>query len=792
VGSKKIKKKLTQENRAVNTSAIEAATGGHPSGIHPNVKIILVLTLALLLMGMLIFLFPENAQFVKYPQLAKMYMGHTLPVERLADVSPLYFYLHLLQQLAAPQAEWALLGLQIAATACSAVLLFLLLEGYCGTPLALVGIAVFLLDRSVIIYTAIFEPEALLLLFLLGFVYSALQPGRRSKMLAGLCLALGLLTRPNLLPLMLLAPVAFRIREGRADWRHSVQLFLVLPLTALLLLSARNASVLGTWSPMVMNPGYVFFEGNNPLSSGQSAVYPPLVSELKNNAEPSKGPDGAHVIYREVATLELGQTPSFSAVNAFWAGKAWAFIADEPLHFASNLLRKGYFFLHAFNRYDLHIAYRYDQLLTKAWIPAIPFSLLAVLALVGVWAVKREWRDYFLPAVVILCQGAMMLTTYISDRQRLMVVPFCVVFAMVGARQLIRWRGPMRLAGMAAVTVLVISLTIPVQRMRDDLYIWQKSKESDRYWREAIFLRGQEQFDQAAQRAAAGFAAAPWFVDNSRPAYLTFGSGDEGFAGRALADRLKQAETETSARFDRAVLLLAAGKLDEARREFLALHEQRAVLNRVYLQSSQPAYYLARIAARNGDPDGARRLAKEALHQAPGDPFVLALLTALTDDTLYQQKLERYFSRADGQFLVGMACLDIGRAACAAVSLHAVSLALPELRRAQIYLAAAHADMAQDKEATAVYNRVSRDRVDPIMLEDKILPAYRRQAESAPAIAWGHIRYAEVLGQYGHPEAAMGEYRQAHLLTGDDKLARSIRQLQRIVDARKATPGLER
>ena len=49
MGSKKNKKKSNQINIAADTSTIKAANAEHSSGIHPNFKIILILSAILLL-----------------------------------------------------------------------------------------------------------------------------------------------------------------------------------------------------------------------------------------------------------------------------------------------------------------------------------------------------------------------------------------------------------------------------------------------------------------------------------------------------------------------------------------------------------------------------------------------------------------------------------------------------------------------------------------------------------------------------------------------------------------------
>ena len=105
--------------------------------------------------------------------------------------------------------------------------------------------------------------------------------------------------------------------------------------------------------------------------------------------------------------------------------------------------------------------------------------------------------------------------------------------------------------------------------------------------------------------------------DYSRPAYLPL--APQGLAGRALALREARGESSYSARFDRGVLLLAAGRLDAAETLFRELQTQGHRFERAYLQSSQPAFFLARIAAIRGETAAAVELLRGALAERPGD-----------------------------------------------------------------------------------------------------------------------------------------------------------------------------
>jgi tetratricopeptide (TPR) repeat protein len=744
-----------------------------------RLTLIVTVCVSLYLAGQYLLLFPVQFQFFKYPQAAEQFLAGTFPGERLLDLSPLYFYLHLLARRLAPGGWQALVWLQIAAAGASGGLLFLLLRRLVPLWLALAGAAAFALSRSVAFYSCLLEPELLLLFCLLVLLWQIEREGAVHLIAAGIALALAVLLRPNLLPLLLVAPFFFRLRLGRRGWWRPTAQFAAPVVLALLLLSGRNATITGVFSPTVMNPGYVFFEGNNPLSTGQSAVYPPLVGELKN--ELPGDPDNPHQTYRLLARREAGRELSVRDVNALWAGRAFAYIADHPGRWLRLLGTKACFLLHDFRRHDLLGAYAFDRALRQRWVPTVPFALVSVLALLGIATGLREWRRYLLFYALLAIQGGVMLAMYVSDRQRLALLPVFLVFACTGAGWLLA-RPRRRLLWGLAVVAATVPLLLPCDLMRDDQHLWEGYQRSDERWVAAVRARDGKDLAAASRHAAASFAAAPWLEDYSRPAYLPFGPG--GFAPLALR-QLPPVEGETAAqRFDLAQLLLAAGEEPAAEHLLRRLVAEGDRFDRGYLQSSQPALFLARIAARRGDTAEAQRLLETALARAPGDPFVLAELGALTGDPVYGERIERYFGRIDAAFLLGRALLGLGRAGEAAERLTYVATALPELRRARIYLAAALAASGQRERGAAVYLQATSGRVDPVLLEGEILALFGARAEERPADGGIRHEHAVVLAQYGHLAEALAEARAAQSIAPSPQIQATIAQMEALLSGR--------
>jgi len=745
----------------------------------PEAKTAIGIALATWILHGTLFLlcFPAGRQFDKYTHAALQHLAGTLPAERLLDLSPLYFYLNLLQNAFAPGGADLLPWLQILLTGFSAALLFLLLRRFFPPLLSLAGSVAFLASRSVLSYTAILEPEACLLFLLLASVFCLLREGRGYRLAGGVFFALCLLARPNFLPLLPVVPLFFRLNAGRGRWLAPALLFILPGVVALLLLAGRNASIHGVFSPVVMNPGFVFFEGNNPLSSGQSAAYPPLVGELKT--EILGTPDNPHVTYRMLARRDTGRELSTAEANGYWFGRALNFISDHPERWMQLLATKAYFLLHDFRRYDLPIAWLYDLQLRQRWIPALPFSLVSALALVGLCASAREWRRRLLFYALFISQAGVMLAIYVSDRQRVAMLPFFIFFACSGAELLQRARRWRRAALLTLVAGGALWLYLPCDLMRDDLYLWQGYEDSDRYWVAAVEARQRGDLRLAADSAARSFAAAPWLEDYSRPAYLPL--APQGLAGRALVLREARGESSFSARFDRGVLLLAAGRLDAAETLFRELQTQGHRFERAYLQSSQPAFFLARIAAIRGETAAAVELLRGALAERPGDPFVLAQLASLTGEASYRQSLIRYYGGIETAFMEGRALLEAGRGGEAAGRLEAFAAAVPELRRGVIYLAAARAASGDLERGAQLYLEATRERSDPVLLEPQVLSLFKTRAEGAPGNPRLRHEYGLVLAQFGYFAEALREQQAAEALAPGRPVRDAIAWLQQLL-----------
>ncbi len=718
---------------------------------------------------------PLPSYFRKYALAAEHHLAGELPAERLMDFSPLYFHLSVFLERWLPHPEATLHWLQVAMAAMAAGLLFGLLRRRFSVPLAAAATTVFAFDRHLLVYQRILEPEVLLLVSLLAFLFCLDQRGGR-PLLTGVFAALGLAIRPTFLPVFLLTPLYFRLRHPAAGWWRRSAAFALPVVLMLALLMLRAGLATGDPRTPVMNPGTVFFEGNNPLSRGTSAIYPPVVLELVRHG--GEIPDSAHHFYRTVARADAGRELSIAEVNAYWAARATAFIRAEPGRFLGLLRDKLTRVFHGFRWHDVPTAWQLDQ---RLFLPAVSFALISTLALFGALVEARRWRRSLLFYAAGLAQLAVMLAFYVSARQRLVLVPVAIYFAAAAVEKLLAMgRRAWLPAFLAAFMALVLML--PNDLLRDEVYRRRGHLETDRLLHQIRDKSRREPLARHAELAVAAIAAAPWWLDWLRPAYFP---QDRGTLEERLADALAARPRDLfalPADFDRATVLIEAGRLKEAEGLLESLVESDVVVYRGGRQPSQPLLLLGRVYALRGDRERGREAMERALDESPGDPFVLAELAAVTGESRYRELLAAFWSRLDAEYLLGRAYLRHGRPREALAALTVVAERLPEFREPRVLRAAALAELGRLDEGAHEYLEASRIRLEPVLAGRRIAELFRRWAAANPGRGEVRFHAAQVLHQLGHFRQALelldaGELPPGLAAAGDEERRRILAAL---------------
>ena len=730
----------------------------------------IVSLLSLFIHSFILFRLP-SIEVTKYSHAATLIAEGKLSGERLLDFSPLYLYLNsLLKHLDAPAST--LLWMHIVAVAITSGLLFEILKQYFRDPIAIAGTAVFILDRGLLTYTHTFEPEPFVLLFIASSIYLASKRTAMSSLAGGLIFGLGILTRPNFVPVLLAVPFFFKLVCPDSAWKKQTALFLLPALFCLSGLWVRNTHILGYLSTFVMNPGTAFYEGNNPDSWGTSSVYPSVLSQVAQQY--TNQPDYNHQLYRDFARKSTGSKLTLPQVNSFWGGKALAYLADHPIRTIKLACIKIFHSFHSYLWHDLSPAFSTEQSLAQKWPLSFPFSFVSALAVLGLIVLASKWKDLLLIYAAFVSQILFMTVIYASSRQRTSIL-FLFVFFACGALQYLLKSGKRWLPALFVV-LLAVSFQIRTDLMREETHLWESIRSSNTLLTEAYRLRQAGKLQDASQKAMQSFVKAPWLTDSRRPANLLL--------GRADLNPLPH-DAEPAEWLDRAVFLLESGSGGDAKSILINLQDLQYSLKRDQYQSSDYHFYLARCALLNHDRSTAVQELTKAIETSPGDPWTLSYLIALTEKENYRSQFSRYFDPIEVSFFLGKAYLHVGDAAKAVDSFQYVTRLLPEFRKAHIYLAAALSDAGRYEEGTNAYRRAIGLGADPVFEEKRILKLFEKLSEQTPT-ALNHYSYGVVLRQFGHYDKALVQQQLAASLEPSNAEILSERDLlKRVIESLK-------
>ena len=638
-----------------------------------NKKTVLYLSIIIFIYALTTFssILPEyiktNSFFYKYPEAASQYISNNIERERLLDYSPTYLYLNILATEASRLHEpyIILLYTQSVLSSLSCILLFLLLCTFFSPYLSVLGPALLLSNKSFILYSLALEPEALMMFFVLGFLFCSSKKKPVSSLFAGIFLGLSIATRPNFFYIAFLFPVhLFIMNENKLSRKKALTLFLIPLIVILSMLAIRNSTLAGEPTLFGMSPGPVIYQGNNPLSIGESCSDPTFLNAYSRiNKELA---DYQHVTYKEFARKIAGKDLTAKEVNRFWINKAKNFIQDNPLYFARMLFTKAYYIFHNYRRHDLNNIFYNDHYVLKNY-PALGFAFITALALMGALIfLERIKKDWLMPYSVLFLQSAIMLATHVSDRQRAVLIPVLIFFAVAFLSKLFfpqahsaaalknRSKPDLKNLAFLGAAILVIPLFLSLNHnddiINDELHRWHSSVQiQDRYLKaEAAFKNGQNEL--ALKNLSELVAYSPSKGKEVNIPGLTIDRAK--LYSDALKYSLSLDLNTHSHLFDLAYLYIENGQLEQAETIYITLLRNHKDFSRQFTQSSLVEFYMARIAEIMKKKGKAIEFLKKALKKNPGDPWVLAHLYVITNEPQYKDKLIRYFDNIDANYYI--------------------------------------------------------------------------------------------------------------------------------------------
>lgn len=703
---------------------------------------------ALVIFGLLPF-----TQNTPYSRAAENHKSGKMQPEELLDFSPLYLQVHVNAARLFGRSAHAVQWLHISLTALSICIFFRILLRFFPLWLSVAGSIAFLMQRSLIISTQALEPESLIVFFLMAFLYFVGSTSRKAHLFAGIFLGLIVMTRPDYALLIVFIPMYFLMAAPQRRIALTSTFLCAAPaITALAAVWIRQAMIIGYFSWRMFIPGNAIYEGNNPVSSGLSPVYPPIVEEI-SGLHPNKIND-RQKIYRQFARSITGLNLTSPEADRYWSFKAIQFLQDHPRHTVALLANKVFYFFHDYQWHELPATFENEMHLRESGIPAVPFCVLSALGIAGLWLGKKRWREWLFIYVTFLFQFLFMMILYVSEGFRAPIIPLFVFFALAAIYMFItEWK---KLFWLIVVLPAVWFFHTKTDLMDEETNLLRGTHASNRWIQVAYQKRGADQWIEASEAAARSLSAAPFFLDSRRPSSLPFETGNFFVSGLTFVP------TSTPQNlFNRGFLSLYANLAGQAE---IAMREAQISgwhFKRDQYQSSQPSYYLGCSSWMRGNKKEAESRFREALKQSPGDPWSLAALYAVTRDNSFRMKLFWYFDDIDAHFFLGEAALELGNAEAGVNSFSYVVHQIPEYRRARIFLAAALANAERLDEAEGVYRTALQMSSDPVMREKEILALFRKLSERSPDNPEHLYMYGFVLRQFGHYEEAFVVQQQA-------------------------------
>lgn len=649
-----------------------------------------------------------------YPEAARQLVEGRLPPERILDWSPFYLHLHAAARLWSPAYPRFLAAVEALAVAGAAAAVFAVVARLAGRRWGFVGAAAVVLSPGAIGVSRLFLPDVWILLFtslaVLAASSCAESPRPFAAFAAGAACGMSFLVRPTAVLLLPAFVVAVVLPAG--DRLRRLALLSLGPAAAFLLIVARNGAVLGRFEPTVMSAGANFYLGNNP-QTGTGITEPPFLKEAE--AEARGEVDYEHVLFRRWAEAALGRPVTSGESAAWWAGKAVAFLRDNPretLRRAVVKLRVG---LGAYELPDSIESHQLGEELSIHGVPfLVPFSLLAAAGLAGLLFLRATMplRVMFLLGVAGILAGMTVFSP--SAKYRLPLLPFFAILAATLPRSLREgFRGGSR-RGQAAVAVgvavLAVLLSIPCEAERRHRHAWNALWDASLLRAQAADLRNAGKRADARAVVAASIARAPFWASRLQLANLPWEGVDPlVVAAASVASRASTASKENDDQaFDRALLLVEARRADEARPLLERLSASGGRFDRFGLASPSPDFHLGRLSLVTGRLPEAAALFRSALARCPGDPDALSYLAAVEgalgremEAARARQMLFRYVAESDAHLYLSRALRHAGDSRAAETEAREAVRLLPELRRPHLELMEALSVSGREEEAAA-------------------------------------------------------------------------------------------
>ena len=243
--------------------------------------------------------------------------------------------------------------------------------------------------------------------------------GGRAWGVAGLWLGLAALVRPTVLAVWPVAAVYLLARRRLGGLRPAITYGAAI-LATLSPVLIHNYAAGRDLVPVASQGGLNYFLGNNAAADGMSALAPDFRRTWTGGVEDAQ----------RQAELAMGRPLKPSEVSAFWMGRALAWGRENPGAFLRLQLNKLLYFWDAYEIPNNQDYYFFSQLTRIFRVPLLlGFGVLGPLALAGLVLGLWHRRLPFAWAAVPLALVAVIVSFFVCDRFRVVLVPLFAIWA---------------------------------------------------------------------------------------------------------------------------------------------------------------------------------------------------------------------------------------------------------------------------------------------------------------------------------------------------------------------------
>ncbi len=269
--------------------------------------------------------------------------------------------------------------------------------------------------------------------FLLWILLKARKKGRYNLWLAaGILSGLLSLLRENML---LVFPFLILLVYKRGERKKTMLLNasgIVLGLMLILgPVALRNGIVGGVFAPTTFQGGVNFYIGNNPRADGsyKSIVPGKQIPRYERN-EPIR-----------IAEQETGKVLSPGEVSSFWLNKALSWAVHKPFDYL-RLQGKKFLMFWSWYEWPDAVDYYYVRRTSKVLgFPLLQFGSIFLLALIGLFAIRRNTGVFLVPAVFLAAWMVSTIIFFLFSRYRLPALPALMIFAAAALNAgVVQWK----------------------------------------------------------------------------------------------------------------------------------------------------------------------------------------------------------------------------------------------------------------------------------------------------------------------------------------------------------------